>query len=241
LIVINTLYIYNVFNILFIIFILILFITGLFLLIRSIQLRKKNVFYISLTFILIVIGFIGNILFNLTIIFEETFVSTGFMFSAIFTYSTFYKNSQSARYILISIFLILVIHYLLQIIYFFNINFYIHLISKIFDIIGTFIIFAWMSLSSYTAYKRIMNENIEEWIKLRYKLISFSAIVLSLQAIPELFIPYNIEYGDPTDFTTLFIFGITLGFSLIFSIGFFVAWILPKQMKKVSISINETI
>ncbi|MBD3216094.1 MAG: hypothetical protein GF311_26005 [Candidatus Lokiarchaeota archaeon] len=208
-------------------------VNGLFLLVRSYKLKKLNVFYIGIAHIFIVLGFLGNLIFSLSLLFEEAFVSFGFFFVGLFTYTTFHKNREvSAKYILLLIIILLVIHYIFQIIFFINPGSIIHLISKIFDIISTFSVFGWMGFSSFFAYKRIKDENVKDWIKFRYKLISLSALILSVQAVPELFMRYDVEYGDPANLGTLIIFGFTLIFSLIFSIGFLIAWIFPKHIKK---------
>jgi hypothetical protein len=223
--------VYNFFALLFAVFISLFLITGIFLIIRAIYLRKLNVFYIGIAYILIGFGFIGNLVFKLGIIFEEIFVSLGFSFVALFTYTTFYKNrNNKAKYFLTGVLSLLFVHFILKVFFFIHPNEFIHIIRKIFDVISTFSIFAWMGLSSLVAYQRIKDENIQQWIKTRYKLFSYSALLLSIQAIPELFLPYNVSYGDP-DLKAVLIFGFTLILSLIFSLGFLFAWIIPKQLK----------
>ncbi|TXT57280.1 MAG: membrane protein of unknown function [Promethearchaeota archaeon] len=200
--------------------------------VRAIQLKMKNVYYISFGFFFIAIGFIGSLLFELGLIFEEFFVTTGFIFVALFTYHTFHKDRGSTPGLIILIILLLsVIHFILQIIFSFNPGVLLHLISKFFDIFKTFVIFFWLGVSSYRAYERIKNENVKDWIKMRYKLIAFSAFILSIQAVPELFMPYDVEYGDPQDFITLILFTINIIIALIFSGCFFVSWIIPKSLK----------
>ncbi|MBD3216096.1 MAG: hypothetical protein GF311_26015 [Candidatus Lokiarchaeota archaeon] len=226
--------IYNFFTLLFAVFISLFLITGIFLIIRAIYLRKLNVFYIGIAYILIGFGFIGNLVFKLGIIFEEIFVSLGFSFVALFTYTTFYKNRNNiAKYFLTGVLSLLFVHFILKVFFSIQPDELIHIIRKIFDVIGTFSTFAWMGLSSLLAYQRIKDENIQQWIKTRYKLFSYSALLLSVQAIPELFLPYNVSYGDP-DLNAVLIFGFTLILSLIFSIGFLFAWIIPKQLKKIN-------
>jgi hypothetical protein len=226
--------IYNIFTLLFAVFISFFLITGTFLITRAVYLRKLNVFYIGIAYILIGFGFIGNLVFKLGIIFEEIFVSSGFSFLALFTYTTFYKNrNHKAKYLLTGVLSLLVIHFIFKVIFFIQPNELTHFIRKIFDVISTFSIFAWMGLSSLVAYQRIKDENIQKWIKTRYKIFSYSALLLSVQAIPELFLPYDVRYGDP-DFNAVLIFGITLILSLIFSLGFLFAWIIPKQLKKIN-------
>jgi hypothetical protein len=218
----------------FIVFIGSLLVNGIFLLIRSYKLRRLNVFHIGIAHIFIVLGFVGNLIFNLSLLFEETFVSLGFFFGGLFTFTTFHKNRDiNAKYTLLFISILLLVHYIFQVIYFITPGSLIHIISKILDIISTFSAFGWMGFSSFFAFQRIKDENVQDWIKFRYKLISFSALILSLQAIPELFMRYDVEYGDPANLGTLIIFGFTLIFSLIFSIGFLIAWIFPKYIKKV--------
>lgn len=205
---------------------------AIFLAIRAVQLSLMNVLYMSSGFLLVGVGFIGSLIFGLGLIFEEFFVTFGFLFVTFFTYSTFYKDrGLIPKLIIFSIVIVSIIHFSYQVYFTLEPNLLTHFISKLFDIIKTFMIFFWLGISSYRVYNNIKQENIHKWIKVRYKLISISAFILSIQAIPEICMPYDVEYGNPQDLVTFIIFSITLIIVLSFSFGFSFAWIMPKNLK----------
>ena len=43
--------------------------------------------------------------------------------------------------------------------------------------------------------------------------------------------PWDTEFGDPSDLLSLIQFAITVALSLIFIIGMTIAWIIPKKLK----------
>lgn len=200
---------------------------------RAIQLKLTNIYYIALGFFSIVVGFIGSLILGLGLIFEEFFVTFGFVLVGFFTYETYHKNSgRIPKLVLLSIIIISSIHFIYQIYFTLNPGVLTQLISKTLDIIKTFTVFYWLGISSYRAYDKIKEEDVHKWIKVRYKLIAISAVIMSIQPMPELFMPYNVEYGDPQNVITFIVFTITLVIALIFSTGFLVSWIMPESIKR---------
>lgn len=225
----------NFFQVFFIIFIFSLLITGIFLGIRSIQISQKNLLYITIAFILVSIGFIGNIIFGLGLIFEEILVTVGFILFALFTYSTFHQDYKQKFILVLALIVIFgLIHFIFQVLFIYENTPSIHLISKLLDVGFTFLTFGYFGYSSYSAYLRIKEFDLKPWIKVRYKLLAYSAFLLSFQAVPEiLLVPYGIEYGQTGEISAILAFGITAVLVLIFSICNVVAWFMPKALKKI--------
>ena len=91
-----------IFAILLILFIVSLLSVGIFFLIKGNHNKMKNLIIIGIGFIAIVIGFIGNFVFNLTPAFQEVFVFIGFVLLVVSTNMTFYKGRKSkAKIVLI--------------------------------------------------------------------------------------------------------------------------------------------
>jgi hypothetical protein len=89
-----------------------------------------------------------------------------------------------------------------------------------------------MAWSSYSAYQKIKNKNIQPWIKVRYKLVAFVSFILSFNNIPEYFQPKGTTWGDPDNIISLAVFGTTAIISVIFAFGFSLAWMMPNWLKK---------
>ncbi|MFW5895179.1 MAG: hypothetical protein ACOCT9_00395 [archaeon] len=193
----------------------------------------KNLIMIALSFILVPFGFVGNLIFGFGLIFEEILVTIGFMFLAFFTYLTFHHDYKPQFFIIIAVIVVLgIIHFILQM---YVQNVWIHDINKLIDIGFTFLCFSYLSYSAYAAYLRVKEYELKGWIILRYKLLSYSAFLLSFQAIPELMMPYGVEYGTG-NIGAIISFGITATLALIFSICNIIAWIMPQPIKNLLIS-----
>jgi len=221
---------YYLFIILFLLFIITLTITGIFLLIRSYQLKMRNLLYLGTGFIFIPIGFIGSafIEHGWRIFFEEIFVSSGFILGTCFTNSTFHKIRKSpARLILIFVISLAIVQIIFSISKSIDKTPLIFYMSAAFDLIFTILTFNWIAWSSYSAYKRVHDKDIMPWIKFRYKIIAITSFILSLHVIPEFFTPWNMPFIDHNNFA----FGITAIMAIIFGVGMFLAWIMPDSLK----------
>ncbi|TFG08304.1 MAG: hypothetical protein EU539_02795 [Promethearchaeota archaeon] len=220
------------FQILLVIFIINLTITGIFLLIRSLQIGLWNLFYLGIGSFLVVLGFIGNYLFNLGTVFEDFCVNTGFVFAAFYTKSTFYRNRKNYSNLLLILIIILgYIHFIISILTFTYPSIVIWYVEKLIDAFFTFLVFSWMGLSSYKALIRLKDQPIQPWIKFRYKILTLSSLILSIQAIPEIFMPYRTYYADTSVMINFIIFIITFSLALIYSFCHLVGWLMPKWLK----------
>jgi hypothetical protein len=198
-------------------------------LVKSIKNKNKNLFLSFLGFLSISIGFIGSFILNLGSLFLEIFVFTGYILTVLFTNLTFYKDTKSrANLVLICAIILGIIQFPYFIL---NLSqlYYIHVAL---DTPYTLLVFNWLAFSSYRVYKRLKSENIQPWIRVRYKMIFIFSLILSLNNIPEFFQPHGISWGDPTNAVSLMVFGAMATLVIIFSIGFSLAWFMPKSLKK---------
>lgn len=224
---------YITFVILFGIFIITLAVMGIFLLVKGVRNKMINIVLVGLAFISLPIGFIGNFIFQLGSIFQETFIVACFILTVIFTNLTFYKNRGSFSKILLCTVIILAC---IQLWFFFisvygEWTYYLYYIRVAFDFPYTFIVFNWLSYSAYSAYKLVKSQNIDPWIKFRYKMLALFSFIFSFHSIPEFFQPPGTAWGDPYNIVSLAVFGGTAILVVVFSIGFSTAWIMPGWLK----------
>ncbi|MFX1567654.1 MAG: hypothetical protein ACFFCV_04715 [Promethearchaeota archaeon] len=180
-------------------------------------------------FLSISLGFIGNFIFSLGSLFLEVCIFTGYVLTVIFTNRTFYKDTESkAKLVLI----IVIILGMIQIIFFIINERSLYYIRVSLDVPYTLLVFNWLAFSSYRVYLRIKIENIQPWIKLRYKMIFIFSFILSLNNILEFFQPRGVFWGDPNHPISLIVFGLTAIIVVCFSIGFSLAWLMPNALKK---------
>jgi len=192
-----------------------------------------NIVLCGIAFISLPIGFIGNFVFQLGAIFQEMFIVGSFILTVIFTNMTFYKNrGLSSKIVLSSVILLGFIQ-----LWFFFISvfgdwtFNLYYIRVAFDFPYTFIVFNWLAYAAYSAYKLIRSQNIDPWVKARYKMLAIFSFISSFHSIPEFFQPPGTAWGDPSNILSLAVFGSTAIIVVIFSLGFSIAWIMPEWLK----------
>ena len=207
---------------------------GIFLLVKGVKNKMINIVLVGIAFISLPIGFVGNFVFQLGSIFQESFIVACFILTVIFTNMTFYKNKGQFSKIVLCIVIILAA---IQLWFFFISVFgdwtlYLYYIRVSLDFPYTFIVFNWLSYSAYSAYKLIKSQRIDPWIKVRYKMLTIFSFIFSFHSIPEFFQPPGTAWGDPNNIVSLAVFGGTAILVVVFSIGFSIAWIMPKWLKK---------
>ena len=227
-------FLYALFLVLFVIFIGIMIIVSVLLFIKAKERKMKNLFIVGLGFIALPIGFIGDFAFNLGAIFLEVFVFICFVLAVVFTNMTFYKDRQKEANIVLIITVVLGVIQLILIII--NIDIEINRPFEYYlrislDFLYIFLVFNWLGFSSYTAFKRFRDQEIEPWIKARYKMITVFSFIMSFHGIPVFFQPIGVRWGDPSNVISLLIFGITSILTFIFSVGFLLAWLMPNWLK----------
>jgi hypothetical protein len=211
-----------------------LFLTGIFFLVKAKQNKMKNLAILGISFISIPIGFIGHFIFKLTSIFQEYFVFLGFSLFVLFTNLTFYKNQMKKANLVLILVIILGITQILFFHMFYaieikrNLQYYLRVSL---DLPYTLLVFNWLAYSCYSTYIRIKKQNIEPWIKTRYKLLAISSFIMSFHNIPEFFQPKDIRWGNPNDPISLAIFGITAIMAIVYVTIFAISWFMPKRLK----------
>ena len=213
------------------VFIFVLILIGIFLTIRGVQRHFFNLIIAGIGFLSLSIGFLGNFIFNLGEIFQEICVFICLNATVVFTNLTFYKGQKKGKnlILILTILLGLIQILLFLIILLGNINVYYLRVSL--DVPYNMIPFLWMSYASFSAYKQLRSEDIQPWIKVRYKLIAIFSLIISFNNIPEFFQPKGIQWGNPANPISLAVFGIMAVLALLFSIGFGLAWLMPKWFK----------
>jgi hypothetical protein len=193
-----------------------------------------NMAVLGIGVIAIPIGFIGNFLFNLGSLFQEYFVFIGFVSAVIFTNMTFYKGwRKKALIVLIFVIILGIIQIILytvikDILITRDIYYYLRVSL---DLPYTLLVYNWFAYSFYSAYNRLKNQNIEPWIKLRYKMLAFASLFMSFHSIPEFFLPEDVLWGDPNNLASLVIFGTLAIMAIIYGIIFSWMWFMPKWFR----------
>jgi len=224
-----------IFATLLLLFLSTLFTVGIFLLIKGIQRKMVGLSCLGIGFIVIPIGFVGNYILDIYpgYLFQEIFITIGFILAVIFTNLTFYKNRKSpAKLILIVVIVLAIIQLIFHGMMAIERTPLIYYLKVSFDLPYNFLVFNWMAWSSYSAYKIVKNQDIEPWIKVRYRLISILSFIMSFHGIPEFFQPYNTPWGTPSNIISVLVFGTTAVLAVIFSVGFLLAWLMPNWLKK---------
>ncbi|MBN1801824.1 MAG: hypothetical protein JW891_09980 [Candidatus Lokiarchaeota archaeon] len=219
-----------------------LVITGIFFLFKAKQNRMTNLIFLGLSFLLVATGFIVNFYTKIILkleggfgnIIQEPFLVGGFTFFVLFTNSTFYKNRMKLAKIILIIVIILGSFQISMISVFGPIEIergFEYYLRVSLDFPYALITFNWLSYSCYCTYKRIINMDIEPWIKMRYKLVAISSIIVSFYQFPEFFQPKGFRWGTPNDPVSLSIFGITTTLMMAYIVIFSIAWFMPKRLK----------
>ncbi len=195
----------------------------------------KNIAILGIGSLAFPLGFIVNFVFNMGQVFQEYFVFVGLISVVVFTNMTFYKGRMKKANIILIIAIILgVIQIVLLNLYYpleIKSDLYYYLRLSL-DLPYVLLVFNWLAYSCYLAYRRLKNQDIEPWIKVRYKLIAISSFIISLYPIPRYFQPREIPWGDPTDPISLLIFGITAVIGITYAILLSISWFMPEWMKK---------
>lgn len=214
------------------IFIFVLILVGILFMIRGIQRKFNNLIIAGIGFLSLSIGFLGNFVFNLGEFFQEICVFICITSTVVFTNLTFYKDQNNGKNLImiITISLGLMQLFLFLIILVGNINIYYLRVSL--DVPYNMIPFLWMAYASFSAFKKLQSKDIQPWIKVRYKLVSIFSTLISFNNIPEFFQPKGVQWGDPSNPISLTVFGIMAVLALLFSVGFGLAWLMPKWFKK---------
>ncbi|MFX0024123.1 MAG: hypothetical protein ACFE9S_17480 [Candidatus Hermodarchaeota archaeon] len=206
---------------------------GIFLIIKAYQVKFFNLYSIGIGFICFFFGLFGNFFLGYEYFFQEIFTSIGYFLIAVFTYLTFHKEKKqnSAKLILVLALILMVIRTILGLLIVIDINPFMRYFERTIITSYIFLIFFWLGFSSISTLKRLRDREIAPWIKIRYKTISIVSFLWPFHVIMAPFLPWDIEFGDPTNLISFIQFVITVILSLIFIIGMTIAWIIPQKLK----------
>jgi len=207
-------------------------IASIFLILRGKDKLDKGMVILGISYILMVCLFIvwGFELVPLYIIYTIMFfIYTGINF---FTKSTFHEDRNRNFY---WIMLATTINYIIQVIpailEHFNYNDFINLyIGRIFDnlfsITWAGIVFGWLAYSGFKSYNQIKNKKVQPWIKKRLLLVIYGSIINIFVSVPNL-----IDEITNRVFHEYIIY-IQIIIISIFMVMQFLAWFMPKGLKK---------
>ena len=88
----------------------------------------------------------------------------------------------------------------------------------------------WLGIVALKYYNSSKSLNIEPWVKKRYQLIGLGSFIYSFSILLYYSIPYNLIV--PFSFPYIILSYIILGFTIFYSLCMFIAWIMPKSLKK---------
>jgi hypothetical protein len=75
------------------------------------------------------------------------------------------------------------------------------------------------------------SQKIKPWIKMRYKMVAIFSFIFSFSNVPEFFQPPGTTWAESDNIISLLVFGITATLVIVFSLGFALAWLMPKSFK----------
>jgi len=207
---------------------------GIFFSIRALQTRLHHIIYGSVSFTLMAISQIIAFLFTFPDIIETILISIAFVMCVIFTNLTFHKEKKSSLPFLILIVTIInsLIFFVLNLLRDIADSAPLYYATIVHDFIYRSIIFGWLGWSSLVAYKKIKDQNIEPWIKARYKIVSSVSFLICFERIVRIFQPWYQEFGDPNYLESYVVFGIISIMAIIFAVGFALAWFMPGWFKR---------
>ena len=217
------------------IFIILQLIVGIFLLYKMIKTKLYNLLPLILFFLIN-----SLLLLNLPYLFFHIIAHLPSICIIIFTKYTFYRDRKSAFKIVLGIVIVLKIaDFILKLYIPFSfpmrieirsteIPYYYLYLSIMAGII--LISYIWLGYASLNTYKSLKNQSIEPWIKKRYLILGISSVLLSLNGVIMLFMPWTRKgFEDPLAFTIgILIFTVTI----IFSAGSVIGWMMPQKLKK---------
>lgn len=209
-------------------------IVGAFFLIRAYQTKLKNLIYGGIALIVGAISQIGRQLFNFNLVITRMILSLSFILVVIFTNTTFHKDRKSnlPKLVLIITIINFFIETYLALLVMTQPSPQVFYLNVAHDTINRFIVFGWLAWSVFSAYKEIKDQDIEPWIKARYKILFWVTFIFSFHNIPFFFQPWNISFGDASDMRSYIIFGIISVFAIILAIGWLVTWFMPNWFKR---------
>ena len=221
-------------------YIVILFITGLFLLVRMHKTKLYNLAGLVAFFLLFPMQLLGQFLFPFMI--YAIITGTGYIFLLFFIQNTFYRESNFPFLIILIIMVILrILDFFIRLTYEFTIpessileagTLPIYYTFMTIVALETMISFLWLARAAYITHKKIKNEDIEPWIKNRYVFIEISSLIFAISGFVLIFWPSSTLGLTPTGTTINLVYTLFIGNVLIlFAITSLIGWVMPSKLK----------
>ena len=222
------------------VYIVILFITGLFLLLRMQKTRLYNLAGLVIFFLLFPMQLIAQFAFPFVI--YAMITCTGYIFLLFFIKFTFFRESDSPFVIILIVLIILRISdFFIRVLYHFTIPEPSSLELNLLPIYYTFMTIValesmipslWLAFTTSNIHKKIKNEDIEPWIKKRYVLIKISSFIFAIGGFVLIFWPTGSLGLNPTATMINLIYSLIIGNVLIlFAITSLIGWVMPNKIK----------
>lgn len=227
-------FLFLLFQIFLLTFLGVYIIVGILLLIRAYQTKLHHLIYGGISFSLTGLSQIIAFMFDLPDLFETLLLAIALLLCVVFTNMVFHKNPSSRTPTLI-----LIITAINSIIYVILMTLFngartepLYYVTYLHDFLFRFTVLAWLGWSSLEAYKRIKDQDIQPWIKARYKIIATVSFIMSIERIVRVFQPWYLSFGDPNHISSYMVFGIISIMAIIFAVGFALAWFMPRRLKR---------
>lgn len=106
-------------------------------------------------------------------------------------------------------------------------------LGNLLDITMAIVVFFWLGIASFQAFKNLEDKEIEPWIKTRIKLVWISSFIMMFAEIPDMIrIDPSIPYADFDNVISLIVFMSQLAIISVFVVCQSFAWIMPPFLKK---------
>ena len=222
------------------VYIFILFITGLFLLLRMQKTRLYNLAGLVLFFLLFPMQLIAQFVFPFLI--YAMITCTGYIFLLFFIKYTFFRDCDSPFILIFIVMLVLRISdFFIRVLYEFTIpessvleigQLPIYYTFMVIVALESMIPSSWLTLAASTTHKKIKDEDLEPWIKKRYVLIKISSIIFAIGGFVLIFWPTGSLGLTPTETLINLVYSLSIGNVLIlFAITSLIGWVMPNKIK----------
>lgn len=227
-------FLYILFQIFLLTFLGVYIIVGILLLIRAYQTKLHHLIYGGISFSLTGLSQIIAFMFNLHDLFETLLLASALILCVVFTNMVFHKNPSSRTPSLILGITVInsIVYVTLMSLFIVATSEPLYYITYLHDFLFRFIVLFWLGWSSLNAYKKIKDQDIEPWIKARYRIIAIVSFIMSFERIVRIFQPWYLDFGDPTYLESYIVFGIISTMAIIFAVGFALAWFMPERFKR---------
>ncbi|MFX1274501.1 MAG: hypothetical protein ACFFBP_08220 [Promethearchaeota archaeon] len=223
-----------IFIILAIIYVATLLIVGILLLVRAHKTNLKNLIYGGIGFILASITLLLEQVFNITFTAYIILTRIGTILAVLFTNLTFHREKKEIlpKLILFSTIGVSIINAYFYLLRDISNSLELYYVTILTNILILILVYGWLGWSSYFAYIIIKNQDIEPWIKKRYKLTFLYSIIIIPRPLALLLKPWNVELIDCVEISCFMSVIIAGAIQLVFSVAISLTWIMPGWFKK---------